>query len=83
MCADLRRRIVPDYATSLIGREGELAALQRWMDDDCVRLMSIVGPAGVGKTRLAATFLRSRTVEGDADVVFFPRRSSGCFAGHR
>jgi predicted ATPase/DNA-binding SARP family transcriptional activator len=43
---------LPAPATSLIGREQELANLLALLSDD-VRLVTIAGPGGVGKTRLA------------------------------
>ncbi len=43
---------VPRYATSLVGREQALGDLCRRVRRG--RLVSLVGPAGVGKTRLAA-----------------------------
>jgi hypothetical protein len=39
--------------TRLTGRESELASIQRCLLDDDVGLVSLVGPAGVGMTRLA------------------------------
>ena len=39
--------------TRLIGRESELASIRQRLLDDDVRLISLIGPAGVGKTRLA------------------------------
>jgi hypothetical protein len=47
-----RERWVPPYATSFIGREAECAAVRQDLRD--ARLVSLVGPGGVGKTRLAA-----------------------------
>ena len=47
-----RVRGVPRYATSLVGREAELDAIED--DVRAGRLVSLVGPAGAGKTRLAA-----------------------------
>jgi len=44
---------MPSPATPLIGREKDLAALRSRLSDDAVRLVTITGPAGVGKTRLA------------------------------
>jgi predicted ATPase/DNA-binding SARP family transcriptional activator len=46
---------LPRFATRFIGRETELAALTRGVRDS--RLLTIVGPAGAGKTRLAAEFV--------------------------
>jgi predicted ATPase/DNA-binding SARP family transcriptional activator len=47
-----RMRGVPSYATSLVDRERELAAIPDNLAGS--RLVSLVGPAGTGKTRLAA-----------------------------
>jgi hypothetical protein len=45
---------LPHPATPLIGREEELAELQRLLIDGAEhRLVTIVGPGGIGKTRLA------------------------------
>jgi predicted ATPase len=46
----LRRSV---QSAPLIGREAELAALLRLVADPSVRLVSLVGRGGVGKTRLA------------------------------
>jgi predicted ATPase len=43
---------IPRYGTSLLGREARLAAVED--DVRAARLTSLVGPAGAGKTRLAA-----------------------------
>jgi predicted ribonuclease YlaK len=40
-------------ATPLVGRERELALLRQLLLDGDVRAVTITGPAGVGKTRLA------------------------------
>jgi len=44
---------VPLPPTSTVGREGELARLTTVVGDTTARLVTIVGPGGVGKTRLA------------------------------
>ncbi|HEY5730795.1 MAG TPA: tetratricopeptide repeat protein [Anaerolineales bacterium] len=44
---------IPIPPTSLIGRESELAALCQMLGDPQCRLITLVGPGGIGKTRLA------------------------------
>ena len=44
---------VPGALTSLVGREEDLARLQALLDDPACRLGTLVGPGGIGKTRLA------------------------------
>jgi predicted ATPase len=39
--------------TALVGREAELASLKRLLSDPNCRLLTLVGPGGIGKTRLA------------------------------
>ncbi len=49
----LPRPDLPGYPTPFLGREEELAHLRRLLADPACRLISLVGPGGVGKTRLA------------------------------
>ncbi len=44
---------LPLHPTPFIGREDELAALEALLGDPAARLVTIVGPGGIGKTRLA------------------------------
>jgi predicted ATPase/DNA-binding XRE family transcriptional regulator len=44
---------LPVPLTRLIGRETELTALRTGLQDDEVRLLTLTGPGGTGKTRLA------------------------------
>jgi non-specific serine/threonine protein kinase len=50
---------VPTPFTSMIGRTHELHALRRMLLRDDVRLLTLVGPPGVGKTRLALELARA------------------------
>jgi predicted ATPase/DNA-binding SARP family transcriptional activator len=51
--AQVERRRLPAPATPFVGREAELTELDRMIADPDVRLITIVGPGGIGKTRLA------------------------------
>ena len=44
---------LPEMLTPFLGREPELAAISRLMRDPQCRLLTLVGPGGIGKTRLA------------------------------
>ncbi|MAT99675.1 MAG: hypothetical protein CL608_21245 [Anaerolineaceae bacterium] len=44
---------LPPREQNLIGRDEELAQLSAWLADPAQRLHTIVGPGGMGKTRLA------------------------------
>ncbi len=52
------RPALPASLTRFIGRSRELAALERVLLDDDVRLVTLTGPGGVGKTRLALQVAR-------------------------
>ena len=49
----------PVEAAPLLGRDEEVDVLREQLQQGDVRLMTIVGPGGVGKTRLAAAVARS------------------------
>jgi predicted ATPase/DNA-binding XRE family transcriptional regulator len=63
---------LPHQPTSFIGRAHELADLSRLLEDEQTRLVTITGPGGIGKTRLAIT-LAERLLAADRfpDGVFF------------
>lgn len=47
------RSKLPQSAAPLVGREHELLAIARLLADPHCRLLTLVGPGGIGKTRLA------------------------------
>jgi predicted ATPase/DNA-binding XRE family transcriptional regulator len=53
----VRRSVGPTQPTPLIGRDSELLALEQRLLQPQVRLLTLVGPGGVGKTRLALKLL--------------------------
>ncbi len=57
-------------ATPLIGRKEELAHVAARLDDPACRLLTIIGPGGVGKTRLALEAM-VRAEDAFADGVYF------------
>lgn len=61
---------LPAPTSTFIGRQTELEQLRRLLDDGAVRLVTMAGPGGTGKTRLAIE--AARAVAGRfADGVFF------------
>jgi predicted ATPase len=48
-----RARSIPQTSTTLIGRDEEIAAILALLDAPAHRLVTLTGPGGVGKTRLA------------------------------
>lgn len=64
---------LPSDLTSFVGREAELAQLAALLGNPDCRLVTITGPGGVGKTRLAIAAARDHARPGSpfADGVFF------------
>jgi len=63
---------LPLPLTTLLGRDVELRMVRAWLADSAARLITLVGPGGVGKTRLALEIARSVADEGTTRVVFVP-----------
>ena len=61
---------LPVQMTRVVGRERELARLQELLDDPARRLVTLVGPGGIGKTRLAVQVATTRQDRARDGVVF-------------
>jgi predicted ATPase/DNA-binding CsgD family transcriptional regulator len=61
---------LPLPLTSLVGREHELAGVARLLRQGDVRLLSLIGPPGIGKTRLAIAAAASLLPEFAHGVYF-------------
>lgn len=63
---------LPLPLTTLLGRDADLETLRRWLAEPTARLITLVGPGGVGKTRLALEVARTIADEDTMRVVFIP-----------
>ncbi|MGH9148105.1 MAG: ATP-binding protein, partial [Vicinamibacterales bacterium] len=71
---------LPLALTALLGRDAEVLTLRHWLADHATRLITLVGPGGVGKTRLALEIARTFSTEGATRVVFVPLAATTSFA---
>ena len=68
-------RSLPMASTSLIGRAQDVAAVSKLLETDGVRLVTLTGPGGIGKTRLAIAVgakLEDRYPQGAVYVPLAP-----------
>lgn len=61
---------LPNVPTRLLGREHDTAAVRRLLSYDCARLVTLMGPGGVGKTRLAIHVARMLAADFPDGAVF-------------
>jgi predicted ATPase/class 3 adenylate cyclase/DNA-binding CsgD family transcriptional regulator len=67
---DLHTHNLPVQLTPLIGREREVAAVELLLHREDVRLLTLTGPGGAGKTRLGLQ-VAAELIEEYSDGVFF------------
>jgi predicted ATPase len=68
-------RTLPVASTSLIGREHDIAEVSRLLETDGVRLVTLTGPGGIGKTRLAVAVGAHLEESYPQGVAFVPLAS--------
>jgi predicted ATPase len=70
--AEPRPSNLPVQRTAFIGREGEAASLRQLLRREDVRLVTLTGPGGIGKTRLALQVAREIADQFPSGVCFVP-----------
>ena len=63
---------LPEHFTSLLGREREVAAATHLLRWEGRRLLTLTGPGGVGKTRLAIEVAATTATDFEGGAIFVP-----------
>ena len=72
---DAQRHHLPTHLTPFTGREAELDTVTDLIADPAVRLLTLIGPGGTGKSRLAARVAEHATARFPDGVWFVPLAS--------
>jgi predicted ATPase/class 3 adenylate cyclase len=67
---DRRPNNLPTETSAFVGRDAELRSIRERLDDDEVRMVTLTGPGGTGKTRLAIRAAADQ-IDRFTDGVFF------------
>jgi predicted ATPase/class 3 adenylate cyclase len=67
---DLRPNNLPTETSAFVGRDAELRAMRELLDDAEIRLITLTGPGGTGKTRLAIRAAADQ-IDRFTDGVYF------------
>lgn len=63
---------LPVFADHPVGREAELRTVAELIERDDTRLLTLLGPAGVGKTRIAVEYAATQPTQFPDGVHWFP-----------
>src|SRR3954468_24017352 len=69
---ELKGGSLPLALTALLGRDADVQTLREWLAIPTARLITLTGPGGAGKTRLAVELARAIAADGTTRVVFVP-----------
>jgi predicted ATPase/serine/threonine protein kinase len=69
---EVRANNLPVPGTALVGRDEELAAAKKLLLRDDVRLVTVTGPGGIGKSRLALEMARELSEIFPSGIYFVP-----------
>jgi class 3 adenylate cyclase/DNA-binding XRE family transcriptional regulator len=69
---DIHPHNLPPQPTPFVGREEELALIATHLHDSACRLVTVIGPGGIGKTRLALEAAAARRPDFPDGVYFVP-----------
>jgi len=71
------QRSLPAQHTPFVGRTSEVAQIRAWLADPACHLLTLIGPGGAGKSRLAIETARSQADAFDDGVVFVSLVATG------
>jgi predicted ATPase len=61
---------IPEYLTPLLGRDTEVVELNKLLLNEQIRVITILGPGGIGKTRLSAELCKQQQINFPDGIAF-------------